>query len=218
MSKLNISKETLNLAKAIKIADPSTPIDFVVYGENEESRILIENWEKLNEEQLKNVFSLIDWKKVFNSKEDKTFPEESICKFLNVALPYVERYVKERGEFNSSSEEYRAQWYLYDCICKVTIPSNYWNRILKLTDTLVTAFYSWQPLDEINIESLIESGLKVDMDAIVIHNKMSENFMEKYEKSLDWNLISKFQYFSEDFLMKHLDKLNLDAIEERIDF
>ena len=218
MSKLNISKETLNLAKAIKIADPSTPIDFVVYGENEESEILIENWEKLNEEQLKNVFLLIDWNKVFNSKEDKTFPEESICKFLNVALPYAERYIKESMQFKSSSNEYRVYWYLHDCLCNQTIPRSYWDRILKLSKTMVGTFYKCQPLDESDIESLINKGFEVDMNSIVMFHEISEGFMEKYEKSLDWDLISKFQYFSEDFLMKHLDKLNLDAIEERIGF
>lgn len=218
MSKLNISKETINLAKAIKLADPSTPIDFVVYGENEESEILIENWHKLNEEQLKNVFLLIDWRKVFNVEKDRTFSKEAISKFLNIAFPYAERYVEGKGDFNSSSNEYRIYWYLYDCLCKQTIPRSYWDRILKLSERMANAFYECQPFDETDIESFINKGFKVNMDKIVMFHEISEGFMEKYEKSLDWDLISKFQYFSEDFLMKHLNKLNLDAIEERVDF
>lgn len=218
MTKLNISKETLNLAKAIKIADPSTPINFVVYGENKESEILIENWDKLNEEQLKNVFLLIDWRKVFNVEKEKTFSEEAISRFLNIALPYAERYVKENYHLKSRSNEYRVYWYLYDCLCNQTIPRSYWDRILKLSKTMVCIFYKCQPLDESDIEFLINKGFEVDMYTIVMYHEISEGFMEKYEKSLDWNLISKFQYFSEDFLMKHLNKLNLDVIEERIDF
>ena len=218
MTKLNISNETIKLAKAIKIADSSTPIDFVVYGENEESEILIEKWDKLNEEQLKNVFFLIDWREVFNVEEDRTFSEEAISRFLNIALPYAERYMKEKQQFKSSSNEYRVYWYLYDCLCTQTIPRNYWDRILKLSKTMVSTFYGCQPFDESDIESLINKGFKVDMDKIVKFHELSESFMEKYEKSLNWDLISKFQYFSEDFLMKHLDKLNLDVIEERVDF
>ena len=83
---------------------------------------------------------------------------------------------------------------------------------------MVGTFYKCQPLDESDIESLINKGFEVDMNSIVMFHEISEGFMEKYEKSLDWDLISKFQYFSEDFLMKHLDKLNLNAIEERVDF
>ena len=217
MSKLNITKETLNLAKAIKIAVSSTQ-NFVLYGENEESEILIEKWDKLNEEQLKNVFFLIDWREVFTVEKDKTFSKEAISRFLNIALPYAERYVKGKGDFNSSSNEYRVYWYLYDCLCNQTIPRSYWDRILKLSKTMVGTFYKCQPLDESDIESLINKGFEVDMNSIVMFHEISEGFMEKYEKSLDWDLISKFQYFSEDFLMKHLNKLNLDAIEERIDF
>ena len=218
MTKLNISKETINLAKAIKLANPSTPINFVVYGENEESEILIENWDKLNEEQLKNVFLLIDWMEVFNDEKDRTFSKEAISRFLNIAIPYAERYVKGKGDFNSSSNEYRIYWYLYNCLCNQTIPRSYWDRILKLSERMANAFYECQPFNESDIESFINKGFKVDMNTIVMFHEISEGFMEKYEKSLDWDLISKFQYFSEDFLMKHIDKLNLDAIEERIDF
>ena len=218
MSKLNISKETLDLAKMIKIADPSTQINFVVYGENEESKILIENWENLNEEQLKNVFFLIDWREVFSVEKYKTFSKEPISRFLNIALPYAERYVEGKGEFKSSSNEYQVYWYLYGCVCNQTIPRSYWDRILKLSERMARAFYECQLFDESDIESFIDEGFKVDMDKIVMFHEISEGFMEKYEKSLDWNLISKFQYFSEDFLMKHLDKLNQDAIEERINF
>ena len=218
MTKLNISNETIKLAKAIKIADQSTPIDFVVCGENEESEILIEKWDKLNEEQLKNVFFLIDWREVFSVEKDKTFSKEPISRFLNIALPYAERYVKGKGDFKSSSNEYRVYWYLYDCLCNQTIPRSYWDRILKLSERMARAFYECQLFDESDIESFINKGFKVDMDKIVMFHEISEGFMEKYEKSLDWDLISKFQYFSEDFLMKHLDKLNLDAIEERIGF
>lgn len=210
MTKLNISNGTIKLAKAIKIkiADPSAPINLVVYGE----------WDKLNEEQLKNVFLLIDWKEVLNVEEDKTFSEEAISRFLNIALPYAERYVKEKHHFKSSSNEYRVYWYLYDCLCNQTIPRSYWDRILKLSKTMASAFYECQPFDESDIESFIDKGFKVDMNKIVMFHEISEGFMEKYEKSLDWDLISKIQYFSEDFLMKHLNKLNLDVIEERIDF
>ena len=210
MTKLNISNETIKLAKAIKIkiANPSAPINLVVYRE----------WDKLNEEQLKNVFLLIDWREVLDVEEDKTFSEEAISRFLNIALPYAERYVKENHRFKSSSNEYRVYWYLYDCLCNQTIPRSYWDRILKLSKTMVGTFYKCQPLDESDIESLINKGFEVNMYTIVMYHEISEGFMEKYEKSLDWDLISKFQYFSEDFLMKHLDKLNLNAIEERVDF
>ena len=217
MSKLNINLESVKIAKAIKLAGSLKPI---ITDDSDDIKIITENWEKLNEEQLKNVFSLINWNEVFTS--NKMYRPEDICTFLNVAIPYVEKYCE--GNSRMGSIEYMAHWSLYTCICYRMIPhggcqgNNYWGKILSFTPVLVRAFCTYQKLSENMIGALLDHNYHLDMCAIVKNQSLSEDFMEKYEELIDWELVSKFQYFSEDFLMKHLNKLNLDVVEERLRF
>lgn len=206
MTKLNISQETINKAKAIKINSNNNkkPVD-----------ILTENWEKLDKSELEQRFTQINWSEAF---EGRDISEEAISMFLDIAIPYLERFKDGRfKKYKRSSYEYKSQGYIYECVCQCVIPKKYWAKILNLTDLIIDAFYSWQPIDEDEIVHLIELGFKADMDAILFHHEMSEEFMEKYADKLDWDIVSITQSFSEEFLMKHLDKLNLIEIEKRID-
>ena len=48
---------------------------------------------------------------------------------------------------------------------------------------------------------------KYDWYDISIHQKLSEEFIEKHYDKVDWNYISKYQTLSESFIEKHIDKV-----------
>jgi len=48
---------------------------------------------------------------------------------------------------------------------------------------------------------------KVDWDYISIHQKLSEEFIEKHHKEVNWRFIYQFQDVSEDFKKKHRSDL-----------
>src|SRR5574343_658878 len=63
-----------------------------------------------------------------------------------------------------------------------------------------------------NIEKFFDENMdnfKVDLNYISIHQKLSEEFIEKYiDKVVDLNYISKYQTLSERFIEKYIDKVN----------
>ena len=50
---------------------------------------------------------------------------------------------------------------------------------------------------------------KLDWVAISSKQKLSESFIERHAKDVDWKLIYQFQDLSDEFRIKHLDKLTI---------
>jgi hypothetical protein len=82
-----------------------------------------------------------------------------------------------------------------------------------------------QPLDESIIllaykkgwmnDWVVESpGHNQNWSVVSSHQKLSEDFMERFADKLDWFFISIKQKLSESFIEKHKDKLDMELIEK----
>ena len=66
-----------------------------------------------------------------------------------------------------------------------------------------------------DIEKFFEENkdnFKADLDYISIHQKLSEEFIDKYKDKVKWHYISAYQTLSEEFIEKHYDKVNWNII------
>ena len=212
--KINFSIEGISLAKAIKAASA----DGFVTSNNEETKLLTENWDKLTFVQLRKVYPFLNWTDIFED-ENKEYTKESMNRFLEVCIPYVEKYRREGGLL--SSIEHKSLYYLLACMSRhKSIPKYFWSRLLGMHEhSVIRTFFRYQCLRSTDIANIMEIMMfdfnTHDMEIIVKHQNLSESFMETYSDKLDWNFISRFQNFSDDFILRNCDKLFLDIIEER---
>src|SRR5574344_1723695 len=66
-----------------------------------------------------------------------------------------------------------------------------------------------------DIEKFFEENMdnfKVDLYYISEYQKLSEEFIEKYNDKVNWNNISQYQTLSESFIEKHYDKVDWNYI------
>lgn len=100
-----------------------------------------------------------------------------------------------------------------------------WKRILAGDDFLALNYHAYLYNDEYNnfIHQLMEKvdagydiskvkNLKEIMKDIIYYMRLDEIFLEKYEKFLDWNMVSKYQILSEEFIEKYEDKWDWNKI------
>jgi len=59
---------------------------------------------------------------------------------------------------------------------------------------------------------VVKTTPKLILSTIIIHRKVSENFLELFEESLDWNHVLRYQDLSESFILKNYEKLDNDLI------
>jgi hypothetical protein len=64
------------------------------------------------------------------------------------------------------------------------------------------------------LKTLSDSNRKRYFKNKIKSNDLSEKFIEFYEKDMDWDLISEYQYLNLNFVKKHFDKLNFDKISK----
>ena len=76
----------------------------------------------------------------------------------------------------------------------------------NINNFVVDWFYisKHQKLSEEFIEKYID---KVNWDCISINQKLSEEFIEKYIDKVNWHYISQFEILSKSFIKKHYDKI-----------
>ena len=102
----------------------------------------------------------------------------------------------------------------FEMIVTNKIPESWWIKfvenesvIKKLWDIIST----FQKLSEEFIERHFK---ELNYYSISEYQKLSEEFIEKYSKKLSWYSISKFQHLSEEFVERHSDKVNWHFISK----
>jgi hypothetical protein len=55
---------------------------------------------------------------------------------------------------------------------------------------------------------------KVDWESIPFFQELSEEFIKKFQDNVDWYYISECQKLSEDFVLNNFSKINIRALKE----
>ena len=68
----------------------------------------------------------------------------------------------------------------------------------------------------VEIEELIRNNQLSDLDLsdICMYQRLSEKFMDKYSHCLNWVYITIYQDISVEFIIKHIDKIKWNWIED----
>lgn len=124
---------------------------------------------------------------------------------------YRSYYVPLKEFKNNSS--YFTNDRIVNRICRSQILSKKFMREMKdkLNWNLISQY---QKLDEDFIEEMKD---KIVWSSLIRYNKkvhLSESFIEKMVDYLDWDAVSSCVSVSKEFVLKHLDKLNPDRIQD----
>ena len=88
---------------------------------------------------------------------------------------------------------------------------------VDLRSLIIHKKFSGEQLEEILKFEALKNDLSLRKSYIVLicqYQKLSENFIEKYQDEVNWGCVSKYQKLSENFIKKFLTRVNMVKISE----
>lgn len=132
------------------------------------------------------INDLKKWKKT-NTKKDKPTIDDGYAK--------IEKK-KDFSELASEEKELLIKKKINSC----RLSSSYKDKFVNL----ISEF----KIDEAFVDNNFVFFNQLELNELLKNIKFSENFLEKYFKLLDSNIIAEYQLYQEEFFMKHYSKMD----------
>ena len=133
----------------------------------------------------------------------------------NLNKVFVFRFFKNEKLDEEILEKYVGYFdplYQFEKIVLEKSPEKWW---IEFVENELDIQYLWTCISSNQklSESFIDRHSKeVDWYFISIYQKLSEEFIEKHSKKVNWNMISQYQKLSEEFIEKYSDKICWESV------
>jgi hypothetical protein len=139
---------------------------------------------------------------IINKLMKENYENEDYWKFLFESIQFEEEFIKVN--YDDINKEYLIKYQVLPETLLLWMDKNYYNS--RHNDLLL----KYQILPEVLLRKYIENTPveKIDFYNLALNQNLPDDIIEKYEKHLDWDVVSQEQLLKIQTITKYHDKIN----------